>query len=358
MKNVIRVFVLALVAVAFIYPKHSRAQTVADSFPEITADMERKSQTPVISDAEIRKLAIKYAPARLKFDRQGKPTASDYVGYDEIFFKLKNEKLQALAMLYFGNNEACELRIFKKIGTRWEAQKETVVQVPDQIEHCFDIDTKDLDQDGQDELIIKVAEGRETNPPLIFHWDGERMVDVTPMERNSLGYLVVKLRTVQITDIPVKKKLLIVDFNENDLMEPRLIYELQNGKIVPQGSYSFISFLAPQKNLKNEFRILKHTLESEGEYTLRIRNLSDHKRAVRADVIINGSTVFKSKDFCESPQPSRAHKDKWSGNDDDDDNDEDKCKRCTPKAEVYTTVHLKKENELKVKVYGKKDSKN
>lgn len=103
--------------------------------------------------------------------------------------------------------------------------------------------------------------------------------------------------------------------------------------------------------------VINHPFATEGQYTLTVKNVSDDNRAVRAEVTVNGNVVLKPQDFCSAPAHPKNDKKWWDGHDDDDDRDDDHCKRCLPKNEAYAIVNMKTANEIKVKVYGRKDSK-
>ncbi|WP_374028695.1 hypothetical protein [Bdellovibrio bacteriovorus] len=125
------------------------------------------------------------------------------------------------------------------------------------------------------------------------------------------------------------------------------MYQFVNGDIKLIGTFNYISMIPKTTSL-----ISKPTVPTEGTYILTMKNVSNHNRAVRGEVIVNGSVVLKPQDFCKAPPPKTPDK----GTDDMDDKNEHRLKRCLQKRDVYAVVNLKKTNEVKFKIYDRGDS--
>lgn len=239
----------------------------------------------------------------------------------------------------------------------------TVLKYPTALDECSSIDLKDLDLDGKPELIVETAAGRTVGPSLIFKWDGRKMVDITPITTVD-GEKRSAFRQIIVSDKPILGKLVIFDFDPLHENAPRSVYTMKNGEIVLEGTYDIVSYIGPSKVTLNNGKFeaqdaaeIEHDFPADAQYTLTVKNVSDHQRAVRAEVTVNGNIVLKPKDFCAEPPPKDRKGKAWEGHDDDDDKDSDHFKRCKPKPEAYAIVNMKTKNKINVKVYGREDSK-
>ena len=128
---------------------------------------------------------------------------------------------------------------------------------------------------------------------------------------------------------------------------------MKDGKIILKETHAWSAFLTNE--IKKQ-KVFNPKLQTEGAYYLEVKNISEHNRPVRAEVIINGVTVLAPKDFCHSVPLALVN---GKGvEDDDDDGNEDKFKRCPAKSGIiYAEVNVKKPTEVKIRLFGKKNSK-
>ncbi|QDK45622.1 hypothetical protein DOM22_10915 [Bdellovibrio sp. ZAP7] len=298
------------------------------------------------------KILEKYVPEFLKKepDTNSIQSLDDGIQVSTYNIKLDGNKTEYIVLQYFDRLDRCAFRVLKKERNTFSLTQETVQQYPTSLNGCFEVEQKDLDQDGKPELVVSTSFGREVGIPSILRWNGRQLVEITPVENKS-GKLVKKFRQMTVSAKPIGKKLLIVDVDPNDKFAKKRIYLKEGDSIKLVGEYDMVSFIpvGSEVTFNPEFPL-------DGEYTLEANVLSNHDRAVRAQISVNGSKVLNSQDFCVGTQPDKKDKEKWAGRDDDDDADIDRCKRCKSKKDVYATVNLKQKNEIKVTVYGKKDS--
>jgi hypothetical protein len=240
--------------------------------------------------------------------------------------------------------------------------KTSLIKAPDgkddyAITERSDITLSDINGDGINEIVVTDSDDKEKFwESLILKWNGktfeeikfqltERESDLLPqLQRGALPLLVYE------------------DVLKNQEKGLHKIKQMKpDGSFVDLGTFNFIKILSKdsKKIAEREYDIED---VSEGQYTLEVKNLSKHPRSVRAEISINDIVVLKPTDFCHGrPKIFVKEKDK-KGNpiseDDDDDENEDKCKRCDPRKDIYAAVNLKsKDNVLKAKLYGNKNSK-
>lgn len=315
-----------------------------------------------LKDAKVVEANFPQELAILKDENSGAQlTMQNGLGYafEKVEFSSK-DKNQYLAVIYQAakspSNVVCKLVVIKLGSKANQVMPDTVLSDKDALGNCSSIEIKDLDGDRKPEVLVKSSNSRgKSLAPYIFSWNGEKLSDITPTTVID-GDTVSAFRKLSISDAKIGKSNLIIDqpFESNDDNGKVKTYLVDNERITLNGTFDFFTILENQSRKKLASTILKPSFAEPGTYTLDIKNLSSHNRAVRAEVIVNGIVVLKPQDFC-STLPNKNNRDNL--HDDDDDKDEDHCKRCTPKNSAYAVVNLKAVNEIKVKVYGRADSK-
>ncbi len=313
-----------------------------------------------LSEAEF----VKYIPDYLKTDSNGEFLSyGKGIGLRQIEANLDGQRDSTFLILEFSTDEKCDIQVLKEDRHGLQKMDTTVLKYPTALDGCSFMELKDLDQDGKPELIVETVNGRSVGSPVILKWDGRKLVDISPTSTVD-GETNRTFRAVNISDKPILGRLVIFDYDPVHEDAARSVYAMKNGQIVLEGTYDVVSYIGASKVTVNKGKfevqdaaVINHPFPAEAQYTLTVKNVSDHNRAVRAEVTVNGSVVLKPQDFCSTPPPKKTDKKWWTGNDDDDDRDDDHCKRCVPKNEAYAIVNMKTANEIKVKVYGRKDSK-
>lgn len=288
-------------------------------------------------------------------------TLENGLGYafEKVDFNTK-DKSQYLAVIYKAakspSNVICKLVVIKLGAKSNSVMSDSVLNDKDELGNCSNIEIKDLDGDKKPEVLVQSSNSKgQSLAPFVFSWSGDKLIDITPTSVVD-GDSISAFRKLSISDIKIGKSNLIIDrpFESNDENGKIITYLVDNGKINSNGTFDFFDILEPKSKKKPAPIVLKPSFAEDGSYVLDVKNLSAHNRAVRAEVTVNGVIVLKPQDFCSAP-PNRKNSD--NQRDDDDDMDEDKCKRCSPKASAYAIVNLGKTNEIKVKVFGRGDSK-
>lgn len=220
------------------------------------------------------------------------------------------------------------------------------------IDPIHELNLVDLDGDGIDEVLLENF--GERGPPegaYILKWNGNILENITPSDSegytilSGFNYLVVPgLRPILYYKEYTKLN------SKSDLITTFHATELTPTGFVDLGAFDFVDTFYKEGNKFEEKEITEVKLKP-GVYTLEVKSSSKHKKAVRAEVSVNGIIVLKPEDFC-----ARNNEIKKEDKKDEDDQNEDHHKNCVPKNEVYADVTLVKTNEIKVKLYGKKNS--
>lgn len=257
---------------------------------------------------------------------------------------------------------ACELRAINKRTGKISAAP--ISSIKDELYGCDEIKIQDLDGDNKPEVMITTVDKVGANPYIyFFKWDGEKLIDLTPATNGTPDF-----RAVTITDVKIDNKALIIDSpaiyrlhgEESDISENKSekTYFLQDGKFVEIGSYDFFEIVTKKLKSKVATTTFSPRFLTDGSYTLDVKNLSKHKKPIRAEINVNGNTVLKPQDFCQSPPPKDNKKNKHGKHHkhNDDDMNEDHHKGCKPKKDVFAIVNVKGPTEIKVQLYGPGDS--
>jgi len=215
----------------------------------------------------------------------------------------------------------------------------------------------DIDGDGINEIVVTLYDDKQiTWESHILKWNGKTFEKIKFPLTERESHLLPQL---ELDALPL---LVYVDVLIKSSSNIHKIKQMKSdGSFVDLGTFNFAKVISKESKKAQE---VTYDIEdvSEGQYTLEVKNLSKHQRSVRAEISINNVVVLKPTDFCNGkPKHFEKQKDK-KGNaileDDDDDDNEDHCKRCDPRKGIYADVNLKsKGNELKVKLYGNKNSK-
>ena len=220
------------------------------------------------------------------------------------------------------------------------------------------ISVKDLNGDGIDEVFVTNTNWKDgAREDFLFRWNGSSLIDITPIiQDDSIHFKSSGLLNISVSDFTVGGKRILYSTT------PKFVDKAFNGTLVQAYRYdnslisegAFDYLMTIQKLDKKPIEKSESVeLKSEGDYVLSIKNISDHKDAVRAEVSINTNIVVKPSEFCMS-LPSKD--DKKVKSDDDGDADEDHLKGCKSKPDVSVNLSLLKVNMIKVKMYGKKNS--
>lgn len=246
----------------------------------------------------------------------------------------------------------CTLRVIKSDNKKQTLMENTITQFPEEITGCTELIFKSLDSSKKPELIVNSILGKEDASPAIFKWDGNKLISVTPTS-NYNGKIYNAFKKVIFGNELVDGKILIVSISSMP-DAPKKIYTYNNGQIVLKDTHELLAFV---DNSTKQPTIISKTIPS-GDYILEVKNLSTHKRTVRAEITVNDVVVLKPKDFCKNPNSAiKWAKLKNEHDDDDDDINEDQCKRCDPKIGIYAPVTVSGPLEIKVKLFGTRNSK-
>lgn len=315
-----------------------------------------------IESSSAKEIAAKFIPSRFVQDATGlkDPSDSELIYYGAIpnWVDLDGNGLKKYLLVGYhamgGQGSAsliCELRVIKVEGTNYTLMDPTVIQFSDEILGCNQFEVRNLDNDRKAEVIVYSIRGKEDGIAAIFKWDGSKLVSITPTNVHQ-GQVFNSLDRILISTEKIAGEYLIVSHSPSDPSEPKKSYVMKDGKIILKETHAWSAYLTNEKSQK----VFNPKLKTEGAYFLEVKNISEHKRPIRAEVVVNGVTVLAPKDFCHSV-PLKVVKGKGV-EDDDDDQNEDKYKRCPAKnGIVYAEVDIKKPTEVKVKLFGKKNSK-
>jgi len=242
----------------------------------------------------------------------------------------------------------CSLVVIKVDSKNQTQMGDTVLKMPDELNGCSEIESYDFDGNKKQEVLIRRIDEKVDAAPSFFSWDGGKLVSITPTEMVQ-GHIQTVLDKIKL--IPTNGKVLIEAISE-DPSAPIQTFTLVNGQISLQDTHTLLFFA---DNLTKQPTIVNKTIPN-GDYILTVKNVSKHNRTVRAEVYVNGVLVLKPKDFCKFPKAPIRWVKRYD-DDDNDDHDEDHCKRCDPKAGVYAQIKVTGPIEIKVKIFGRKDSK-
>ena len=217
---------------------------------------------------------------------------------------------------------------------------------------------QDLDGDGVNEVIATNTNWRtDSKINFIFKWFENKLLDVTPIIRDDSIHLRTSgLLDISISSFMIDGKRLIYSqvpniVNKEFLTPLHRVYQLNNNNMEELGTYEYLTTVEKlSRNSTENVEVV--TFDSAGEFMLTVKNISDQRAPVRAEVTINTNLVLKPSDFCLSP-PAKVNK---LEKDDDSDANEDHLKGCKTKSEVSVDLTLMKVNTIKVKLFCKKGS--
>lgn len=272
-----------------------------------------------------------------------------------------NSKDKYLVVLYrakyMSAHRSCELRVIDVKENKFT--ENTIYAFESSIEDCSkEFSLIDLDGDKRPEIVVKTEDkvGNEEAPNL-FKWDGRKLVEITPtviFESDRIN----ALRSVKITAAKINSSSLIIDSPEVHYLHGEesgtsddktyKTYLLIDGMLKQTSSYDFYDYTLKDANEKPEWESLETRFLTAGDYILEVKNLSEHKKPIRAEVVVNGNVVLKPQDFCQS-LPVGKPKPEFVGA---DDLNEDKMKGCPPKADAFAMVNLKEKNDIKIRIFG------
>lgn len=229
----------------------------------------------------------------------------------------------------------------------------------------FGIDDKsaltlaDIDGDGVNEIVVTRYDDKmilwESH---VLKWTGNTFEDIKFPVRGKESNLLPQL-DLQALPLLVYREM-IDPGNDLPLISKFQVKQMTSKGLIDFGNFNFVKIVTKDSKKAEEKQYdIKDV--SERQYTLEVKNLSKHSRAVRVEISINDVVVLKPTDFCHR-KPKLFVKQKDKNNpmpeDDDDDQNEDQCKRCDPSKDIYANVNLKSnDNALKAKLYGNKNSK-
>lgn len=222
--------------------------------------------------------------------------------------------------------------------------------------HFSHMEKYDLDGDDITDIVIENFDPQ--GQPIDAHilkWNGTNLENITPLGKDGVSILEGLSLDIQ-EGLPA-----LLFFDEyQSRTKYRRILELTPKGFVDHGTFNFVETIL-KKDKEVQVSTFNDVKLPAGLYTLEVKNLSKHKRAIRAEISVNGVVVLKPEDFCSKKHKKYVKiKDKKGTDiieDDDDDNDEDNCKRCDPRKSIYADVPILANNTIVVKLYGKKNSK-
>ena len=290
---------------------------------------------------------------------------------DEILFKFLNDTFgnkdgsRFLIVVYSSGigvepDSLTDLRVIKisKNGTTTLSPKIDYKLSSYPFDAGCEISLQDLDGDGINEVLAKDTNWRDSSTEhYIFKWSNKVLVDITPIIKDdSINLESSGLLDMGVSTFTIEGKHLLYSraptiINKEFGADQQRIYQFRNGNLEEQGTFEYLTNLeklnkGPAENVEVA------TLSVEGEYTLEVENISDHKDGVRAEVTINTNVVMKPADFCNSGLFNFFKKD----NGDNSDANEDHLNGCKTKTKVSVNITLMKVNTIKVKLFGKKGS--
>lgn len=222
-------------------------------------------------------------------------------------------------------------------------------------ESSSELSAKDLNLDGINEIVVRNTDWK-TNAArdYIFKWDGNNLVDVTPIIKNpEIRFSSSALRDAVYSDYPVDGKILISSSvpkieNREITGEITEIFQMDQ-TLVSKGTFEYFSIYEKPDKYPFE-KSINITLDSAADYILELKNISEHKEAVRAEVKINANVVVAPQEFCaDKPKENKAPANETDLN-------EDHLRGCKFKQSVSKNLSLLKVNTITVKLFGKKKS--
>lgn len=282
-------------------------------------------------------------------DFDGKVVPLSDVGYVFKRVNLDGDKNQYLVVLYsvthFDRSEDCILSTIN-LSTK----KVTVAKpkIDSELGNCDTLEAVDLDGDGKPEIIedsVDIKTGSREHYLSIFKWTGSELKEITPTKMED-GELRSQWKRTYVTPIlgvtyifePPFLWYLHGELQNSPVGQMYKLYKLQNEEFSLIGTYDFFKIYRDEKPLwrnEDEFE-----LKEPGSYEFEVKNVSDGKDPVQAELTVNGLTIFKRSDFCESGVKS-------------DKEDFKTCKQKTPSTAI---VELKEKNHFSMKVFGSKES--
>ena len=314
------------------------------------------SNSQSLSDTELVK---KYIPPNfqtIKRKSTGKylrPGAG--IGFKFISETFNNhEKARYLIAIYFtdrfSGDNLCEMKVIKiQKGNDTAAPGPTFLS-SDGANGCSGIEAADFDGDGVNEILLSKVSFHVNDGPGVFNWNGLQLNEITPIKDG-----VSILRDFVLTDSQLDGLPLLIDYpfkegadesaipNFNDSV---FVYQLSGKSFQKKGAFEFIEIIKKDSNSPGVFQG-EFLLASPGRYFLEAKNVSVHKKAVRAEISINGRVVLKPGDFCSDV--GKAERTEQEG-----DLNEDMLRGCKSKGEVYVEIPLETKNTIAVRLYGNK----
>lgn len=261
-----------------------------------------------------------------------------------------------------------ELRIVKidKFGKATLLEKPNENIGPGQLENYCEIKLADLDNDGVNEVIIRTTDSKnEPASSFVYKWNGQNLTDITPTRRtgkSNLLYSVFDDLFISNQKISGKSILnnetLVALPNGNDYYTVTSLFILDKAGFTKLGDFDFAKVIEKNTHKYTEVTFNITSLK-ESMHLLSIKNISDHSHAVRGEITINDTVIFKPQDFCDSPQSGVQNQATRAGNhvpDDDSDRNEDHYKHCMAKTDLHADIKINPSNVVKVRLYGPKGS--
>ncbi len=229
--------------------------------------------------------------------------------------------------------------------------------------HFSHMEKYDLDGDDITDIVIENfdPQGQPTTAHIL-KWNGANLENISPLGKD--GRSILDGLTISVQE-GLPSLLFFDEYRPSGIPKVigttyRRILELTPKGFVDHGTFNFVQTIF-KEDKEVQVSTFNNVKLPAGLYTLEVKNLSKHKRAVRAEISVNGVVVLKPEDFCSKKPKKYVKKKDKKGNDiiedDDDDNDEDNCKRCDPRKSIYADVPILANNNIVVKLYGKKNSK-
>lgn len=317
----------------------------------------------------------------------------DSVRISYVPIRFKNNKSKYIAAAYwvtesaFGDSEVfCKVRLIKIDKNEDSLMPEIKLKPRNKLSGSCEISLIDLDDDNTNEVVVTMAGNRYIFGSIYFKLGTEELIDVTPINPDPTSAGGSEFSNLLISDIKIDGRPLLVEKVARDMDPPRYltkvyIFDNQFNKIGSYAEYFLIrktqldSKLSSKSVYQENYPIYSEGLiefdwpqdeptgvlpKVSGVYELEIKNLSEHKHGVRADLIVNGVQAISPIEFCEPKSEKNHKKDKDHDNGDDNDehdNNRDGLKHCKIRDSVKVDVNMKAgKNVLKLKMLGKKDA--
>jgi len=238
-----------------------------------------------------------------------------------------------LLATYNTNSLSVENPISKTLAIKIEKSgKTSLIKAPDgtddyAIDEKSDVTLSDINNDGIKEIVVSDSDDKgKYQESHILKWNGKTFEEIKFQLTERESTLLSEL------DLEALPLLVYKDVLESKEEKLHKIKQMKtNGSLVDLGTFNFAKIISKETE-KLEERQYDIEDVSEGQYTLEVKNLSKHQRPVRAEISINNVVVLKPTDFG-NRKPKYFEK-------------------------QNADVNLKsKGNELKVKLYGNKNSK-